>query len=334
MTSLSEQLPTIRKSPWDAQLDLFDALGKRALNSTEQLIALNLKTSRASVEGAAGAVRQLLDARDPRDLFAVGAVAQRQWQQLFAYSSELLGIAGGARLQTWTLHPAGALAAPVVDLPSTPAQALEQAGIATAAATTVASEIGAAATETAGAVAAATLADATLADATLANDTLLDDTPQAAAGRPDAPQPDAAPVPAVTELEAETTGAAPSETPPQASEHKQEQEQKQEPQPGETPSAAAQAAGAPTVASAQAPQEDPVERAIADEAPTAKAKPLVEAMSHIAPKPAGAAHPLASTLPLQANGHVDLPIVTPVDSTPPLHAQARASRPARAARKK
>jgi hypothetical protein len=50
MTSFSEQLSAVRKSQWEAQLDVFRALSQRALDSAEQLIALNMKTSRASVE--------------------------------------------------------------------------------------------------------------------------------------------------------------------------------------------------------------------------------------------------------------------------------------------
>ena len=38
MTSLSEQLSAVRKSQWEAQLDVFRALSKRALDSAEQLI--------------------------------------------------------------------------------------------------------------------------------------------------------------------------------------------------------------------------------------------------------------------------------------------------------
>ena len=309
MTSLSEQLSTVRTSQWEAQLDIFNALGSRALSNAEQLIALNLKTSRASVESAAGAFRQLLDARAPGDLLAVGASVQRQWQQLFSYNSALLGIATGARPQAWTLHPAGALAAPFVDIPSAPAQVLEQVAIASAAATTVASEIAAAAADTGDALARSAL-QAAEAEAEV-------DADVEAAAPPQAPQPDAAPVPEVTELDAEKADAAPSETPQE-----------------DQPAADTRAVAAPTADPLPELAQDPVERAIADDAPTAKAKPLVEALNHIAPKPAGAAHPLASTLPLQANGHVDLPIVTPVENAPPLQMAAREGRPARASRKK
>ena len=95
MTQLTEQLSAVRNTQLQAQLDVFRSLSNRALDSAGQLFALNIKTSRQSVEQAAGTFRQLLDARDPRDLLAVGKAAQEQWQNLFSYGREAFGIATG-----------------------------------------------------------------------------------------------------------------------------------------------------------------------------------------------------------------------------------------------
>ena len=57
---------------------------------------------------------------------------------------------------------------------------------------------------------------------------------------------------------------------------------------------------------------------IADEAPPAKVKPLVEALNELAPKPVGAEHPLASTVPLENGKHIELPPVAPLDTMPPV----------------
>ena len=148
MTSLSEQLSAVRKSQWEAQLDVFRALSKRALDSAEQLIALNMKTSRASVEQATGTFKQLLEVSNPRDLAAIGSSAQGQWQQFFSYGRELLGIATGTHERTWTTDPASTLANPLqlvpaasANVPTSVPQLMEQAAIATADATTVGSEI-------------------------------------------------------------------------------------------------------------------------------------------------------------------------------------------------
>lgn len=98
MTSLSEQLSAVRKSQFEAQLDLMSALTTQAFQSAQQVMALNFNTSRASVERSASAFRQLLSASDPRDLFALGSHTQEQVQQMLAYGRELFSIASGARL--------------------------------------------------------------------------------------------------------------------------------------------------------------------------------------------------------------------------------------------
>lgn len=301
MTLLSEQLSAVRTSQWEAQLDMFRALSTRALDSTEQLIALNMNTSRRSMEQAAGTFRQLLDVRDPRDLLALGAAAQGQWQQLFSYGRDLLGIATGTRVQSWsTVWTSQPLAAPAPSVPRLAApQVLEQAAIAAAETTTVVSEIAAAATESGSALAEATLDAGQQAVARATGDTV---------------QPPAPPVEEPTELEAEKTNEAPSEQPP-----------------AETEDAGATVDGAPSAVTKEA-AADPIDAIIAEEAPPAKAKPLARALNKAAPKPAAVEHPIVSTVPLEANGHVDLPIVTPVESTPPLHMPE--SKPARASRKK
>lgn len=163
MTSLSEQLSAVRKSQWEAQLDVFRALSKRALDSAEQLIALNMKTSRASVEQATGTFKQLLEVTNPRDLVAIGSTAQGQWQQFFSYGRELLGIATGTHERTWTTDPASALnplqlvPAATANVPTSVPLLMEQAAIATADATTVGSEIARAAVDTGSALAEAAL---------------------------------------------------------------------------------------------------------------------------------------------------------------------------------
>jgi hypothetical protein len=275
MTSLSEQLSAVRKSQWEAQLDVFRDLSKRALDSAEQLIALNMKTSRASVEQATGTFKQLLEVSNPRDLLAIGSTAQGQWQQFFAYGRELLGIATGTHERAWsTQQPPLQLVPATVNIPTSMPQFLEQAAIATADAATVNGEILSAAVDTGSALAEAAL-----------------DAGAQAIGRTEeaaVPPAAAAPVTSVTEVVA----AAP-----------------------------------------QAPAPDPVDTAIADDVPPAKAKPLAKALNDVAPKPAAAEHPIASTVPLEAGPQVDLPIVTPPESTP-LRVVTQGGKTSRTSRKK
>lgn len=286
MTSLSDRMSVVRPQ-WEAQLDAFQSLTTRALDSAEQLFALNMKTSRASIEQAAGTFHQMLYATDPRDLFAIGTQAQGQLQQVFSYSRELLGIAMGARERSWSslpLHSAPAplqlLAAPMIDVS-------EQAGIAIADAATVTSEIAAAAADTHAALAEASLHAAGQA-ASEAGAIAADAVPEAAP----ADAPDDAP----TELDAEKTGEAPSEVPD---------------------SEAATPVSAAPVDEASANLDALVDLVIAEDTPPAKAKPLVEALNEIVPKTASTEHPIASTVPLEANGHIELPMVTP-EATPPV----------------
>lgn len=276
MTSLSEQLSAVRKSQWEAQLDVFRAMSKRALDSAELLIALNMKTSRASVEHATGAFKQMLEANNPRDLFVIGSTAQGQWQQFFSYGRELLGIAAGARERAWSTpgSPLQLVAAATANVPTTVPQMMEQAAIATADATTVNSEIAQAAVDTGAALAEAAL------DAGMQAVARAEETPVAQA---------AAPTTTVTEA---------------------------------------------VVAEPHVATPDPVETAIADDVPHAKAKPLAKALNEVAPKPAAVEHPIASTVPLEAGPQVDLPIVTPTENTPPLRVVTQGGKTSRTSRKK
>jgi hypothetical protein len=279
MTSLSEQLSAVRKSQWEAQLDVFRALSQRALDSAEQLIALNMKTSRASVEQATGTFKQLLEITNPRDLIAIGSSAQGQWQQFFSYGRELLGIAAGTHERTWTTQPTPLQLVPATaNIPTSVPQFLEQAAIATADAATVNSEIVSAAVDTGCAMAEAAL-DAGAQAISRAEEAAAQAEPVAAE--------------ALTTTVTEAVEAEP-----------------------------------------EAPIADPVETAIADDVPPAKTKPLAKALNKVAPKPAAAEHPIASTVPLEAGPHVELPIVTPTESTPPLRVVTHGGKSSRAQRKK
>jgi len=289
MTSLSEQLSAVRKSQWEAQLDVFRALSKRALDSAEQLIALNMKTSRASVEQATGTFKQLLEVSNPRDLVAIGSTAQGQWQQFFSYGRELLGIATGTHERAWTTDLASTLTNPLqlvtaatANVPTSVPQFIEQAAIATADATTVGSEIARAAVDTGSAL----------------TEAALDAGQQAVAHAAEAPP--AAPAAAP---------AAPAEPVAVSAE----------------PLAAAEP---------PAPTPDPVDTAIADDVPPAKAKPVAKALNKVAPKPPAAEHPIASTVPLESGPQVDLPIVTPAEGAQQLHVVTQGGKSARNPRKK
>jgi phasin family protein len=105
MTSLPEQLSAARRSQIEAQLELLHSLSSRAISNAHQVIALNLNATRSSVEQSSAAVRQLLEARDPRDLLALGTQGQQQFQQLMDYGRSLFSIAAGAQLDLQKAMP-------------------------------------------------------------------------------------------------------------------------------------------------------------------------------------------------------------------------------------
>ncbi|NHZ32251.1 phasin family protein [Massilia rubra] len=112
MSNLPEQFSAARKAQLEAQLDAFRHFSGKAVENTEKLIALNLKTTRASVEKSTAAIQQLLTAKDPRDLFALTAHSRDGFDTLLAYSRALFGIAGSARVNAPGSSILSALAAP------------------------------------------------------------------------------------------------------------------------------------------------------------------------------------------------------------------------------
>ena len=268
MTLLSDQLTAVRQAQWEAQLDMFRKMTASALDSAGQIAALNMRTSRASVEQVTGTLKHMLEARDPRDLFALGSAAQDQLHTLFSYSRELFGLTVGGRSLPGAI-PLLAAPAPTANIPASYAQVVEQASIATNAATTITSEIAAAAVDTGAALSKAAIDAGSVARAV--------PEPQAAP----APEPQAAPAP---ELQAAPAPAEP-----------------QQAAPAEDPAAAR-----------LAEVEAVIETTVVDEVPSAEPTPVAKAVQELAVKPAGAVHPAASSVALEASeGQVELPVVTP-----------------------
>jgi phasin family protein len=272
MTLLSDQLTAVRQAQWEAQLDMFRKMTASALDSAGQIAALNMRTSRASVEQVTGTLKHMLEARDPRDLFALGSAAQDQLHTLFSYSRELFGLTVGGRSLPGAI-PLLAAPAPTANIPVSYTQVIEQASIATNAAATITSEIAAAAVDTGAALSEAAIDAGSVARAV--------PEPQAAP----APEPQAAPAPELKVAPAPEPQAAPE----------------------------AQAAPAEDPAAARlAEVEAAIETTVVDEVPSAEPTPVAKAVQELATKPAGAVHPAASSVALEAaDAQVELPVVTP-----------------------
>ena len=91
MSTLPEQFSAAGKSQIQAQLDFIESFGTRAFDGAARLIALNIDTGRAAVDSSSEVLRQLADARDPRDLLAL-AKGANDFSKMVAYGSEWLSI--------------------------------------------------------------------------------------------------------------------------------------------------------------------------------------------------------------------------------------------------
>jgi len=93
MSYLPEQFSEVRNSQIDAQFNFLDSYTSKAFESVEKVMALNFDVSRSSLERSAELMRQLVVAKDPRELFTLTAQSQSQFDSLIAYGRRLFGIA-------------------------------------------------------------------------------------------------------------------------------------------------------------------------------------------------------------------------------------------------
>jgi hypothetical protein len=111
MTSLPDQFSAARQTQLDNGFNLVQSFSNQALDQTSRMIALQLSASRAAIEQSTAAARQLLAARDPRDLLSLGSQSQQQLKSLFDYGSELFSIVAGAKFTPLRSYSADALSA-------------------------------------------------------------------------------------------------------------------------------------------------------------------------------------------------------------------------------
>ena len=98
MTSLPEQFNAARKAQFEAGFDIFQSFANHAFESASRVAALNLSTSRDTLERSARTATALFASRDPRDFLMLGGHAEEQVRSLFSYGRELMNIAGGIRV--------------------------------------------------------------------------------------------------------------------------------------------------------------------------------------------------------------------------------------------
>jgi len=93
MFSIPEQFSAATKSQLEAQLKILNNLATTAFDGAQKVIALNLSTTKASVEKGSAAARELLEAKDPQEFFARTSARVPNLDGLFAYNRELFSIA-------------------------------------------------------------------------------------------------------------------------------------------------------------------------------------------------------------------------------------------------
>lgn len=93
MFSIPEQFSAATKSQLEAQLKILNNFATTAFEGAQKVIALNLSTTKASVEKGSAAARELLEAKDPQEFFAKSTARVPNFDGLFAYNRELFSIA-------------------------------------------------------------------------------------------------------------------------------------------------------------------------------------------------------------------------------------------------
>lgn len=97
MSSIAETFSAATKSQLEAQFQILTTLASTAVDSAEKVIALNLNTTKASVEKSSAAAKQLLAITDPKEFFTLGTAQPPSFDSLLAYGRALYSIASTAQ---------------------------------------------------------------------------------------------------------------------------------------------------------------------------------------------------------------------------------------------
>jgi phasin family protein len=96
MFSFTEQFSATTdtaKSQLAKQLNIANEFATTAFDGVQQIIALNVSATKASVEKSSAAAKQLFEAKDPGEFFKLNAARAPNFDNILAYSQELYNIA-------------------------------------------------------------------------------------------------------------------------------------------------------------------------------------------------------------------------------------------------
>lgn len=125
MSSITEQFSAATKSQLEAQFQIFNTFASTAVDSAEKVIALNISTTKASVEKSSAAAKKLLEAKDPREFFSLSTAEPASFDNLLAYGRELYSIASD--VQSELIQSAQHTIKQVSDLAAAPVTAVKNA---------------------------------------------------------------------------------------------------------------------------------------------------------------------------------------------------------------
>ncbi|OFA04482.1 phasin family protein [Duganella sp. HH101] len=125
MSSITEQFSAATKSQLEAQFKIFNTFASTAVDSAEKVIALNISTTKASVEKSSAAAKKLLEAKDPREFFSLSTAEPASFDNLLAYGRELYSIASD--VQSELIQSAQHTIKQVSDLATAPVTAVKTA---------------------------------------------------------------------------------------------------------------------------------------------------------------------------------------------------------------
>lgn len=97
MSSMTEQFSAATKSQLEAQFHILNTLASTAVDSAEKLIALNIDTTKASMEKSSAAAKQWLTLKNPKEFFSLPTAQPGGFDALLAYGRELYSIAASAQ---------------------------------------------------------------------------------------------------------------------------------------------------------------------------------------------------------------------------------------------
>ncbi len=97
-SSITEQLSASSRSQLETQLNFFNTVLRKSVENVQQVTTLNINTAKNVLERSTTSARELLEAKDPREVLTLAARPLPTVEGLLSYGRELYGIASRAQV--------------------------------------------------------------------------------------------------------------------------------------------------------------------------------------------------------------------------------------------